>query len=135
MTDNDFETSLNETIKHLVNRVFPKNNKYRYIILFFNIIHVLFGFMIAILLFISPRYQLYVSLFYSIVMASWRIFDGCLITIVTNYFSDFEGAFLENFNWDYMYFILISISLYFYFVPKHSFFTLMYNIFIIIKTL
>lgn len=117
-----FEESLNHTVRTLSERIFPKDNKYCYLVLASHIIHFLVGVVLFLFLFFPPSLQPLVTVMYLCIMFSWRLFDGCIITIISNYFSDFDGAVIDEFNWDYLYVVMVAVSMTFYFYPKISFY-------------
>lgn len=125
----NFESLLYSTLTELVRRVFPRDNKYRFIILAIHIVHLLVGMFMISLLFMPPFLQPLTICFYLVQILSWRICNGCFITIITNYLSDFDGAFLEDFDWDKMYYGLIMLSVMFYMWPQISFYSIIRSVF------
>lgn len=115
----------------LKRRIFPKNSKYKYFVYFLHFIHILFTILfVYVSLALPPKLQIYVVLWYIVVMSSWLIFGDCWFTILTNHIGGVKNLQLFPINIRKLYTIILvltTISLLYYLFPKLSLFNfLMY---------
>ena len=83
---------------------------------------ILFGF------FMPPRLQLYVAMFYILIIITWIIFGKCVLVMLTNYIGGTNNDYLFPFRWKTLYLgcsTLIFLSLIFYIIPNISPFNLL----------
>ncbi len=116
-------------IEEFQKNIIPKHTKYKYIVCIIHILHII-GVFIFILFgfFMPPRLQIYIAIFYIIIMFSWNLFGKCILVSLTNYIGGTQDDFLFPFRWSTMYsscIILIFISLLFYNLPIISPFNLL----------
>lgn len=115
------EDYLEKYINRFKKNMFPENAQYKYIVLIFNIIHIIGVFLFIIFGFFLPaKLQIYLCIFYIFVMFHWFILGKCILIMLTNYIGGIDEEFIIPCKWRSMYFIctiLIIISFLFYIMP------------------
>ncbi len=121
------EKTLAPYIDRVINRIYPQDNKYKHLILLIHIFHLGLVIFLFTLLLLPPKLQIYVSLIYLALVFSWKLFNGCLLTICSNYLMGLEGELIPM-GWDYLLIYVIYLSLVFYLLPRIAPFTIIMNL-------
>jgi hypothetical protein len=122
------EVVLSDYFKDIKRNLIPES-KYKYIILSIHIIHFTWVILVFLFgLFFPPKLQIYLAIYYFLIIVSWFIFGKCFLIILTNVIgnTDIDFLFPLKFKTFYIFtFCLIITSLLFYIFPKISFFNIL----------
>ena len=118
------EDHLKDYIILFQKNLIPKHTKYRYLIGTIHIIHYIGVFLIVFCgFFLPPQIQIYIAIFYFLVMLTWLVFGRCILIILTNYIGGTNEEFAFPFKWQTMWLLSIIFSfihLFFFYFPMLS---------------